>query len=204
MAHAAFSCNLQSRWAPPRRRITDRHQVTDEVQDVAFQQAVDELRSMSAHIVKAEGKHVRLEFLVRTSEGRFKASSSPGEAVEDLFARIAKVALMPGHGGLENASVRALKDISSLDTCEFKKSLSWQSDASTSAGSDDSGSSEDSDVDSVSRPEQFARKVSGVRFSGFEEKIFFIADAKQDKLPEDKSTDPDLTVDKVMSFLSFM
>lgn len=190
MVHTAFSCTLPSRWANPTSNA-------DGVQDFALQQAVEKLRRTSAHIVKAQGKHVQLEFLVRTSEGRFQITSLPGEAVEDLFARIAYVALMPGHGGLENASVRALKDVSLFGTCQFKKSLSWRSDASTSAGSDDSSCSSDSDVESFRQPE----KVSGVRFSGFEEQIFFIADAKQDKLPEeeDESKDPDLTVDKVVA-----
>lgn len=187
MVHTAFSCNLQSRWVNPQSKTEE---------DVAVQQTVEKLRHTSAQLVKAGGKHVQLEFLVRTSEGRFQIQSFPGEAVEDLLARIAYVALMPGHGGLENASVRALKNVNLPNTCELKRGLSCRSDASTSAGSDDSGFSSDSDTDSFKQSE----KVSGVRFSGSEEAIFFIAD--EDKLPEgepQEPEDPDTTVDKMVS-----
>jgi len=194
MVHTAFSCNLQSRWSKP----------TNEDQHLAVLQIVEQLKAISAKLVKTEGKFVQLEFFVRTSEGRFQIRSLSGEAVEDLFARIAYVAMMPGHGGFENASVRAVRDTSALDLGKhfaFKKSLSCRSDASTSAGSDNTGYSSDSDE------EPCLTILPGVRFSGSEEEIFFIADARETKLPEEKlkevkdqKTD---TVDQVLSNVSF-
>lgn len=194
MVHIAFSCNLQSRWSKP----------TDEDQHLAVLQIVEQLKAISAKLVKTEGKHVQLEFFVRTSEGRFQIRSFPGEAVEDLFARIAYVAMMPGHGGFENASVRAVRDTSVLDLGKhfsMKKSLSCRSEASTCAGSDNTGYSSDSDE------EPCLTHLSGVRFSGSEEEIFFIADARETKLPEEKLKETEDhqtdTVDRVLSNVSF-
>lgn len=194
MVHIAFSCNLQSRWSKP----------TDEDQHLAVLQIVEQLKAISAKLVKTEGKHVQLEFFVRTSEGRFQIRSFPGEAVEDLFARIAYVAMMPGHGGFENASVRAVRDTSVLDLGKhfsMTKSLSCRSEASTCAGSDNTGYSSDSDE------EPCLTHLSGVRFSGSEEEIFFIADARETKLPEEKLKETEDhqtdTVDRVLSNVSF-
>jgi len=161
---------------------------------------VEQLTAISAKLVKAEGEHVQLEFFVRTSEGRFQIKSFPAEAVEDLFARIAYIALMPGHGGFENASVRAVRDASASEVGKqlaIKRILSWRSDTSTSAGSDDTGFTSDSDE------EPSLANLSRVRFSGSEEEIFFIADAKQGELPEEKLKENDHQMDTVLSNFSF-
>lgn len=190
MAYSAFSCNLQHRWAVPTGK-------TEEVQDPAVQQVVEKLRTIAAPFLKLEGKRAQLEFFVRTSEGRFQIKSFPGEAVEDLLARIAYVALMPDHGGLETASVRVVTDVSAFErtssTCGSSVCLSRRSSVSTTASGSDVGSISSLESDFCSDTDAGSERRLRVRFSAVEEEIFYIAEpAEEDTLPEDQPVEKDL------------
>lgn len=201
MVHTAFSCNLQSRWAVPASKTGEG----------PVQHAAEKLSAIAGQLLKAEGKHVQLEFIVRTSEGRFHMKSFPGEAAEDVCARIAYVALMPDHGGLEAASVRAVRDISAFSTsgkCGGTQCSSWScastaasgsTDESTSNTDTDSGSCYDSNAISFRQTE---RKL-GVRFSDVAEEIFFTTEHKtEETLPEGKPVKSGHTIDSVLSNIS--
>lgn len=148
-----------------------------ENQDHAAQQTVERLRAVASRFVEEEGEHAQLEFLVHTSaQGRFQVQSFPGEPVKDLLNRIAYVALMPDHGGLESASGRKVGGATLCGTGNTSSASSASESTSNTCGSRRSSISSvaiASDCDGSVSTVTHSEDKSVVRFSESVERIIF-------------------------------
>lgn len=153
------------------------------VQEVSPKQTVEKLWTIASELVAEKGEHAQLDFSVRTTEGRFQIQSYPDESVKDLVARIAYIALMPGHGGLEEASVRTVRNNASTYTGKTCCEMSRTSSISTCVGGSSCNISSfetDSNCNSYTQSIMHSDDRRETRFSEDVEQIFFTAEQDGD------------------------